>query len=119
MHRDMAYLVDILEAAKMAREYVKGLDEESFLDEFLVQDAVVRRLEIVGEAARRLSDETRAAIPGLPWQSMIAMRNILIHQYDNVDLPIVWDTVKNDLPTIIATLEPIVPPPMDEEGTEA
>ncbi len=119
MHRDMAYLVDILEAAKMARDYVKDLDEDSFLDEFLIQDAVVRRLEIIGEAARRLSDETRAAIPALPWQSMIAMRNLLIHEYDNVDLPIVWDTVKNDLPIIIAALAPIVPPPSGEEEAKA
>ncbi|MGB9578491.1 MAG: DUF86 domain-containing protein [Halothiobacillaceae bacterium] len=72
------------------------------------QDSVIRRLEIIGEAARRVSVATRAAHPDLSWDEMIGMRNILIHEYDDVDLIIVWQTVRTELPLIVATLEKIL-----------
>lgn len=78
------------------------------------QDAVIRRLEIIGEAARRLSDEKRAALPELAWEAMVSMRNILIHEYDDVDMKIVWEAVQADLPPLIAVLEKIVPPAKQE-----
>ena len=65
------------------------------------QDSVIRRLEIIGEAARRISEETRKAYPNLPWREMIGMRNFLIHDYDDVDIHIVWKTVKKDLPDLL------------------
>jgi uncharacterized protein with HEPN domain len=73
------------------------------------QAAVMRQLEIMGEAARRLSEETRQELSEIPWHQIIGMRNRLIHVYDDVDLAIVWDTVQNDLPPLIAQLEKIVP----------
>lgn len=69
---------------------------------------MARRLEIIGEAARRTSVDFRAAHPDLPWQSMIQMRNVMIHQYDDVDPTIVWDTVREDLPPLIAQLEKVL-----------
>ncbi|HLG30832.1 MAG TPA: HepT-like ribonuclease domain-containing protein, partial [Candidatus Brocadiales bacterium] len=72
------------------------------------QDAVIRRIEIVGEAARRISEETQNGFPGLPWNEIIGMRNVMIHEYDDVDLAIVWETVKNDLPPLIESLEDIL-----------
>lgn len=75
-----------------------------------LQDAVIRRLEIIGEAARRVSDAKRQEWSHLPWQQMIGMRNIVIHKYDDVDLIAVWDTVMNDLPDLIHKIEPLVPP---------
>jgi len=110
MARDDAYLVDILDAAKLAWAYVSGKTKDEFDHDIQCQDAVIRRLEIIGEAARRVSDQTRAMFPYLPWNAMMNMRNVLIHEYDDVDLPIVWDTVQNDLPPLIAALERIVPP---------
>jgi len=71
---------------------------------------VIRRREIIGEAARRLSDETRQSLAIIPFNTMADMRNLLIHEYDDVDLRIVWDTVQNDLPSLIVILEKIVPP---------
>ncbi len=71
---------------------------------------MIRRIEVIGEASRRLSDQTRLALPGLAWDAMMGMRDILIHEYDDVDLAIVWDTVQTDLPPLVATLEKIVPP---------
>jgi len=110
MSRDPQYFLDILEAAKLALRYVAGRTQEEFLQDTLCQDAVIRRLEIIGEAARRLSREARTALPELTWNAMIGMRNILIHEYDDVDLSVVWDTVQNDLPTLIKVIEPLVPP---------
>lgn len=84
--------------------------KEDFLDDFLCQDAVIRRLEIIGEAARRISEETKSTFPDLSWNDMINMRNVMIHEYDDVDLVIVWETIKNDLSPLIDTLEKILLP---------
>ena len=108
--RELGYLVGILLAARAAQAYVAGLTWPQFQADELRQDAVVRRLEVLGEAARRISEVTRAALPTLPWRQMIGMRNRIIHEYERVDLPVVWDTVQNDLAPLIAALEAIVPP---------
>ncbi len=109
MQRDKEYLLDILEAAKLALAYVDKKSKEEFFNDTQCQDAVIRRLEIIGEAAaRRISEEMRAAYPDLPWSDMIGMRNVIIHEYDDVDLVIVWETVHNDLPPLIDALEKIL-----------
>ncbi len=108
MQRDKEYLLDILEAAKLALEYVGDKTREEFFGDLQCQDAVIRRLEIIGEASRRISEETRAAFPDLPWSDMVGMRNVIIHEYDDVDLVIVWETVHNDLPPLIDALEKIL-----------
>lgn len=108
--RDAGYLLDILNAARGARQYLNARTFESFLSDVQCQDAVVRRLEIMGEAARRISMETRSELTDLPWEQMIGIRNVMIHDYDDIDLNIVWDTVMKDLPPVIERLEFIVPP---------
>lgn len=105
MERDRVYLMDILTAAQLALSYVRDETLDGFLSNIQLQDSVIRRLEIIGEAARHVSDETRAASPDLPWRDMIGMRNLLIHEYDDVDLIIVWHTVKGELPLLVALLE--------------
>lgn len=75
------------------------------------QDAVIRRIEIIGEAARRVSEDSREAHPQLPWQAMVGMRNVMIHDYDDIDLGVVWETVQNDLSPLVKHLEEVVPPP--------
>ena len=110
MSRDTIYLLDILQAARLAQMYVAGKTLEEFSRDIQCQDAVIRRLEIIGEAARRLSDETRQSLASIPFNTMADMRNLLIHEYDDVDLSIVWDTVQIDLPSLIVILEKIVPP---------
>jgi uncharacterized protein with HEPN domain len=104
MNRDLVYLQDILTSALAAQEYLQGLSRQTFLGLREKQDAVIRALEVVGEAARRLSQEGKDAIPDVPWRSLTGMRNILIHQYDNVDLDLVYDTVKEYLPPLIQRL---------------
>jgi uncharacterized protein with HEPN domain len=105
MSRDDAHLHDALEAARLACRYVAGLSREQFLAEVEKQDAVIRRLEILGEAARRLSEAARARLPQVPWRPMIGMRNILAHDYGAVDLEAVWRVVTVELPPVIAALE--------------
>ena len=108
MQRDSEFLLDILEAAKLAVSYVGEKSKEDFLKDVQCQDAVIRRFEIIGEASRRISEETRISHSELPWGEMIAMRNVMIHEYDDVDLVIVWETVKNNLPSLIESLERIL-----------
>ena len=110
MQRDDAYLLDILIAARKARQFLEGVTWEEFQRSELYQNAVMRALEIIGEAARRVSEQTRDAHPEIPWTQMIGMRNRLIHEYFRIDLAAVWDTVQNDLPGLIELIEPLVPP---------
>jgi uncharacterized protein with HEPN domain len=113
MERDRVYLLDILEAARLAVSYVQGVSEEMFLKDTQLQDSVIRRIEIIGEAARRVSETTRDMLANVPWPEMIGMRNMMIHDYDDVDFVIVWETVQHDLPALIRTLEPVLAPKED------
>ncbi len=110
MDRDPAYLLDMLQAAREARDLSAGLTWEAFEKSRLHQFAMVKLVEIIGEAARSLSDTTRDAHPEIPWPAMIGMRNHLVHRYFRIDLPIVWDVIQNHLGPLIAHLEPLVPP---------
>jgi len=110
MQRDEAYLLDILIAARKALQFLEGMTWDEFEGSELHQNAVIRPLEIIGEAARLVSQQTRNAHPEIPWEQMIGMRNRLIHEYFRVNLKTVWETVQNDLHRLIALIEPIVPP---------
>lgn len=109
MSRDDAYLYDILESARVILGYVHGKDWESFSKDSLLQDAVVRRLEIIGEASGRVSVETQQKYSHLPWQAMKGTRNKVIHEYDAIQLDIIWDIVQQDLPALVRELEKIAP----------
>ena len=76
--------------------------------------ALVRAVEIIGEAASRVSQETRETIPGIPWREIVGMRNKVIHDYVNVDHDIVWDVATVDLPALLAELERVLPPEKEE-----
>jgi uncharacterized protein with HEPN domain len=110
MSRDDTYLLDILESAKIALDYVFDKSYDQFCTDIQCQDAVVRRIEIIGEAARRVSETARAKHPDIEWREMTGMRNLVIHEYDVVDISQVWDTVQNKLPPLIEKLTRIVPP---------
>lgn len=98
-------LRDILEAAQLIASYVGGVNESEFRGNKEKQDAVIRRIEIIGEAAAHLSEETRAAIPELPLRKMRGMRNIVAHDYANVDVGIVWAVATVHVPELHAVLE--------------
>ena len=110
MQRDLAYLIDILQAARLVQAGIQGISKKVFFDDWMRQSAVIRQLEIVGEAAKRLSDDFRHAHQEIPWRSIAGMRDILIHEYASVDLEEVWKAAQEDVPRLIALIEPLVPP---------
>ena len=119
MSRDRECLLDILQAARLALTYVSGKTEAAFVGDTQCQDAVIRRLEIIGEAARRLSEQTRGSLPTLPWNLMVGMRNLMIHEYDDVDLGVVWHTVQDDLPGLVVAIQSLVPPDESQNGSSS
>ncbi len=96
---------DMLDSARTVRRYLTAVTREQFLANSEKQDAVLRRFEIIGEAASRLSGETQALFPTLPFRSMRGMRNIIAHDYGAVDLDQVWKTAEADIDGVIDTLE--------------
>lgn len=109
MSRDDAYLYDILDSARTALEYMHEKNWDDFKNNPLLQDAVVRRLEIIGEASGRISSEMQKKHAHLPWQAMKGTRNRIIHEYDSIELDIIWEIIQQDLPYLISELEKIVP----------
>jgi uncharacterized protein with HEPN domain len=105
MSPDRAYLADIADAATAALGYVRGMTTEEFRADRKTQHAVIRCLELIGEASKNLTPEVKAAMPSIAWRQMGNMRNLMIHRYWEIDLVIVWDTVHNDLPPLIAAIE--------------
>lgn len=98
MPRDFRlYLDDILDAVQQIRFYVEGQDEEAFRADRKTQDAVIRNLEVIGEAAGTLPDEVRNQMPEIDWRKFKGLRNILIHEYFGINPAIVWDIVRNKL----------------------
>jgi uncharacterized protein with HEPN domain len=105
---DTVYLHHILDAIDLIEGYTKGMTENEFLSNSMAHDAVIRQIEIIGEAARNVSDEFQEKYPRLPWAKMIGIRNKIIHEYFNVNFAIVWDTVKEDLPILKKSIKKIL-----------
>ena len=114
MKHDAVYLHHVLDAINRIERYLSGVSLDRFLQDALVQDGVVRQMEIIGEAARNVSSALRNDHPELPWSRMIGIRNILIHAYFRVDLFIVWDTAQSDLPRLKQQVKQI----LEEIGEE-
>ena len=108
MANEDLYLKNILESIGKIERYINGYDEQKFQADDKTQDAVIRQLEIIGEAARLLPDEIKDANPQVPWRSISGMRNHLIHRYFKVDLGEVWRTTQNDLSPLKTEVEEIL-----------
>ena len=105
MRRDYHdYLRDMLDNAEKALDFVHGMEYDEFFEDSKSVYAVVRALEIIGEAARQVPEDVRAANPGLAWREIGGMRNKLTHEYFGVNMKVVWRTVQEDLPPIIPVL---------------
>lgn len=98
----------MLEAASAALDFTEGLSKETVSSDRLIGFAVVRAIQLIGQAARNVSDEVRVANPDVPWRQMIGMRNVVVHDYADVDLGLVWKTVREDLPGLIVRLNSIL-----------
>ncbi|MGH7968278.1 MAG: HepT-like ribonuclease domain-containing protein [Limisphaerales bacterium] len=94
-----------MDSARAIRSYLAGVSREQFEANSEKQDAVIRRYAVMGEAARHLSPAILKALGDLPWRQITGMRNILVHDYDDVDEATLWDTAQNDLPALILRLE--------------
>ena len=102
------YLAHILECIG----YIEAFTEpgrDTFFAERVIQDAVIRNLEVIGEAAKRVGAAYRTAHPGIPWRSMAGLRDVLIHDYEGVDINQVWQVVERDLPGLKASIAAVLP----------
>ena len=97
---DAVYLKHILDAIHRIEEYVRKIEYSGFIENYLIQDGVIRQIEIIGEATKRLSNEIREKYTDIPWKDIVGMRNKLIHDYFGVDVDAVWETVKKDIPVL-------------------
>jgi uncharacterized protein with HEPN domain len=114
-NRDAGSLWDMVNAIHRIQEFTVNLTYEAYLDSTLVQSAVERQLEILGEAARRLSDEFRQAHSEIDWRRIIGLRNILIHRYDEIRQQTIWTTVISELEPLLAQLEILLSSLPDEQ----
>ena len=110
MPRDEAYVLDMKIACERALEFTAGVTRERLSSDLMLQFAVVRAVQIIGEAARLVSPEFRAQHPEIPWARITTMRHRLVHEYMKVDLDIVWAVVQTHIPELLRLIGPLLPP---------
>ena len=116
MKRDKAYLKHILDAISNIEKFIEGVNKENFLSNVEKQYAVLRGLEIIGEATKNLSEELKKKHPNIPWKEIAGMRDKLIHQYFGVNLDLVWETIKTELPELKNQISRILKEIEETEG---
>jgi len=115
MWRDDAYLLDMLLAARKVQAFTRDGTWQQFQSDELTQNAVMRQIQIIGEAARKVSSDRQQQHPEIPWEQIIGMRNRLVHEYFRIIPQRVWDVVEKDIPELIRLIEPLVPPDESDE----
>lgn len=104
---NLHFLIDILEAGERIARYITDLEYEDFLASQLVRDAVMRNLQIIGEAVKRLTPALKAGHPDLPWREMAGLRDRVVHDYFGIDYEIVWNVIAEELPILILQIDVI------------
>lgn len=105
---DLIRLRHMLDAAKEAVSFAEGKNKDDLKTDRMLALSVIKAIEMIGEAASKVSTESRQAHPEIPWADTVAMRNRLIHTYFDINFDIVWDTLTDDLPALIGTIEELV-----------
>jgi uncharacterized protein with HEPN domain len=105
--RDTEYLGDIQEAARRIIGYISGLSYAQFLKDAKTQDAVIRNLQVIGEASKKLSAKLKHAYPRIPWKEMSGIMDKIVHDHFGINYDIVWNVSKNELPALLAEIEMI------------
>lgn len=113
MSDDVTHVLDMLNAAGAIRRFIGARTQEAFLADDLLQSAVLYQFMVLGEACRRVSTAFRDAHPSVDWTGIAGFRNKIIHDYDEIDLDVVWEITERDLPLAIAAMEPLVPKESD------
>lgn len=116
--RDPAWLLDMLTAAEEVRSFVAGRTLEQYLMDSMLRSAVERQVEIIGEAARGLTETFRSAHPQIPWGPIMAQRHRLAHEYNDIDDQLIWDVATVHVPALIEQIKPLIPPPPPEKPDE-
>ena len=109
MRSDEAHLLDMLLAAEKIQRFVVGINQDQFLADEMRQSAILREIQVIGEAARLISDKFKTAHDDIPWKQITGMRNRVIHEYFRVSLEIVWITTQVEIPQLIDKVKPLVP----------
>ncbi len=104
----IVFLQHIAEAIMIIEEYMRGVDLDAFLDSIQIQDAVIRRLEIIGEAVKNLPAGVKNMYPEVPWRTLAGFRDVLIHGYFGIDNDVVWQTFTEDLPVLKKQIQKIL-----------
>ena len=112
--RDIQSIWDMVDSIVKIQAFTEKMSEEDYLDSELVQSAVERKLEILGEAARRLSTEFQSKYPEIDWRNTIGLRNMMAHRYDQVEQERIWNIIQEALPELKDLLMPLLPPIMTE-----
>lgn len=105
MSRDDAYFADILDACRSIQRFTECMSFSDYVEDYEKQLVCERLFEIIGEAAKRISPEVKDSEASLPWKKMIGMRNVVIHQYDQIDLELVWKIIQQDVPDVALKVE--------------
>ena len=101
MKKDLKILLEhIIESIILIEEYIKGKNKTDFLESTQLQDSVIRRIEVIGEAIKNIPNEIKETYTFIPWKKIIGMWDILIHQYFGVDLSLTWEVIKEDIPEL-------------------
>lgn len=108
--RDAAYLWDMLQAAKEVDQMLGDYDLSAFLADLVMMRAIERGVEIIGESARRVSTSFQEQHPEIPWREIIGQRNILAHEYGQIDHELLFKTAVEDIPALALLIEPLLPP---------
>jgi uncharacterized protein with HEPN domain len=109
MPRDDESLIDIERAARRVLRYASGCDRTSLETNDEKVSAILYQITIIGEATKRLSQDLRLKHPEIPWREIAGMRDVIVHEYDQVDLDVVWDVVQNRLPELLTSLQVLLP----------
>lgn len=105
---DLANMEFILDSAKLIQEYLKDVEQQKFLNDYKNQDAVMYRLQMIGEASKNLSPMLKTKYSSLPWKEIIGFRNILSHDYFGINPEIIWNTCKESLPDLMNQIEKMI-----------
>lgn len=114
MRDDSARLVDIYLACRDVMEFVAGVDHEAYIGDRKLQYALCRALEVIGEAARMISDDFKQDQGEVPWVQIVGLRHRIVHEYFRLDTDILWEIVQRDVPALMRQLGPLVPPETQE-----